>query len=358
MTSNHGNQWESIPNKKDVYTSKPVKSSDGNPRNPNPSTTAGKCPKEYRWGNDMHLYHSTAGKKGVYKWNKITPTRISRVLWSEQNMNTIIPYGTPYSIKTESCHLFSQPKDVYKHGTLVDIHFSVGLEINPINDGEYPFEGEENIREQEKFFSSHKMFEWCNDKLSEEDRGDGVQHYFKNSVNLTGVCLYNIDNSYRDGLQLTLMFNSKNPMSEGEIEHAIEIVSSFDSDGNFPIAINDKKYKDGALVRIGMSDGYKVTTWNFNTEKGGVYNNLNTTVFGKLNPTKMVTYPVMDANRLIKDDYADIPQYYYSTTKPSTLSGSSKDGKTPVSKPVKTCSPGKKLSPRGKCIKDTRHNPL
>ena len=269
-----------------------------------PAFDAKKCCNQYRWGNDMHLYRSLKNKKGRCSWVKIDQNYSSTTSWNNYIDKLVYTYGVPYNYtRVYSRNYVSNDNSDRKFGTIIDINVkpSIDLEYKKTKIGRQRESDEEYLDEQQKYINLNDLFDWY---IQQADFLESVVVDFgvrETDTVMQSINIYNIDNPFVDGYQITFALQSRIPLNEDEISFAIESITSFDSDGNYPITLNDKNkiYKSRALVYNLVESNYKLTTWKYldKAAKGSLFSNVKTVSVGDINHTLMPTIPILDAKR-------------------------------------------------------------
>ena len=329
-------------------------------KRPSPAYPANHCCGEHKWGNNSQLYKSTADKNSVCKWKLITPSKTARIHWHDNVRNHPSLYGAPYDFGSYSMRYY-YPFDIndrldekkFTCGTLIDINLQSEVGLTLSNGKDYTLRGEKDITEQEKYVDSDKLFDWYKDSLDELDSVP-LNLSSNNTIALMSASLFNISNIFRDGVQLTLFLLSNKQLSKGEISNVLEGLTGMEAMGiTHEIRLkSNKKYKPYGAVytRAGCSPtskphgNYKLTTWKTTSSK-----NSKTTIVGKVDDTKMPTFPIIDAvlDESIHSD--NIARYRYSNKKTRI-----KKPSATKPKPQKECPKGKVRSPKGRCVKEKK----
>tara|TARA_B100000575_G_C23120104_1_gene648049 strand:- start:252 stop:1805 length:1554 start_codon:yes stop_codon:yes gene_type:complete len=369
-----------------------------------PAFDENKCCGQYRWGNDMHLYRSIMNNKGKCKWQRVKQSENTALQWTSYlSFGKLTSYGHPYNYDKSYSkgYLTEDVRDTHKYMTLIDLNIKPSIELETLDGRDDGLRGEEYIKEMKKYVSSTKLYEWFTDRLS-------TLHYTvvdygirDTSTILDMVSVYNIKDSYKDGIQINFTLDSKLPLNRSEISFAVESLTNFDDDGNYPFQIKGRnKYKTHAGVFTVVPSDYKVTSWTI-TEKehqGNFYKNVKTVQIGSPNNNNIPTLPVLDAVQYIKPNgttsstedplksYEEARFYYpnkhrsIQNTKKNKSSCTNRNPSPPCKKGFeeiitkngsmccykekytsskrvspknnkKKCPPGKILSPAGRCIK-------
>ena len=272
-----------------------------------PAFEANKCCDEYRWGNDTYLYRSVADKKGVCKWQRVKQLKAAASSWIGLGDNNILSYGYPYNYDRSSMHSYSSRGDLsskHNYGTTIDINIKPSFDLIRLDGKDYIFRDDDDINEMKKYVSSDDLYEWLR-KFLHPSRGiesswleDGVRD---TATRLVSASIFNLGNSYKDGIQMNFTVYSKLPLDGDEILLVHDSLTSFDSDGNYPIRFNGgKKYKSDSLVSTYTYQGaYKASTWTMTDElvDGRYYKDLKTIQIGPKNNKQMPTFPVLDAKQ-------------------------------------------------------------
>ena len=265
-----------------------------------PAFEANNCCDEYRWGNDMYLYKSIADKKGICKWQRIKQLRDAADTWTGLGSNNLISYGCPYNYDRTSRVGMGCPSNDHKYGTIIDLNIIPSFDLERLDGKDYTLRGEDDINEMKKYVSSDDLYEWFANKIDDFDY-KVVDYGVRNTeTTLVGVSVYHLGNSYKDGIQFNFTLNSKLPLDKYEISFAVESLTSFDDDGNYPLKIKGgRKYKKNPLVFTSVPSDYKISTWVMTNKlvNGRYYKNLKTVQIGKHNTKKMPTFPILDAKQ-------------------------------------------------------------
>ena len=318
-------------------------------RRPSPAFEANKCCDEYRWGNDTYLYRSVMNKKGICRWQRVKQLRDAANMWTGQGRNNIISYGCPFNYDRTSIHNFASSTKDHKYGTIIDLNLIPSIELERLDNKSYTLRGEDDINEMKKYASSDDLYEWFTNKL--DDLNYTVVDYGVRNTEtvLVGASVFHLGDSYKDGIQFNFTLHSKLPLNQNEINFAVEALTSFDDDGNYPLKIKGgRKYKKNPLVFTSVPSDYKVSTWIM-TDKpvnNRYYKNLKAYQVGTQNNKKMPTYPILDA----KQYYApgdEEARFMYPKNKAA-------HDKHKDSKQVKPSKPTKPSSNKSSC---TKRNP-
>ena len=284
-------------------------------RRPSPAFEANKCCDEYRWGNDTYLYRSVMNKKGICKWQRVKQLRDAANMWTGLGRNNIISYGCPFNYDRTSIHNFASSTKDHKYGTIIDLNLIPSIELERLDNKSYTLRGEDDINEMKKYASSDDLYEWFTNKL--DDLNYTVVDYGVRNTEtvLVGASVFHLGDSYKDGIQFNFTLHSKLPLNQNEINFAVEALTSFDDDGNYPLKIKGgRKYKKNPLVFTSVPSDYKVSTW-LTTSKpvnGRYYKNLKTVQIGKHNPKKMPTFPILDAKQYFEPYDINRPRTFSS----------------------------------------------
>ena len=284
-------------------------------RRPSPAFEANKCCDEYRWGNDTYLYRSVMNKKGICRWQRVKQLRDAANMWTGLGRNNIISYGCPFNYDRTSIHNFASSTKDHKYGTIIDLNLIPSIELERLDNKNYTLRGEDDINEMKKYASSDDLYEWFTNKL--DDLNYTVVDYGVRNTEtvLVGASVFHLGDSYKDGIQFNFTLHSKLPLNQNEINFAVEALTSFDDDGNYPLKIKGgRKYKKNPLVFTSVPSDYKVSTW-LTTSKpvnGRYYKNLKTVQKGKHNPKKMPTFPILDAKQYFEPYDINRPRTFSS----------------------------------------------
>ena len=317
-----------------------------------PAFEANNCCGEYRWGNDMFLYRSNADKNGVCKWQRVKQLKNAASSWIGFGANNILSYGYPYNYDRSSTRSYGgggnlSPKHDY--GTTIDINITPSFDLERLDGKDYKLRGDDDIKEMKKYVSSDDLYEWFTNKLDDLDYVVVDYGIRDTATGLVSASIFHLGDSYKDGIQMNFTVHSKLPLNKDEIRFAVEALTSFDDDGNYPIKFKGgKKYKSTSLVFTSVPSDYKVSTWIM-TDKpvnNRYYKNLKAYQVGTKNNKKMPTYPILDA----KQYYApgdEEARFMYPKNKAA-------HDKHKDSKQVKPSKPTKPSSNKSSC---TKRNP-
>ena len=336
-------------------------------KRPSPAFPANECCGQYKWGNNGQLYKSVADKKQICKWKVVSPSKPAQNYWQFIKHHPQL-YGVPYDFNMYSTRNYDTLDNMetsaeqFKCGTVIDINLQSKVDLTLSNGKAYTLQGEEDIKEQEKYISSSDIFEWYKDSVEELDYIP-LTLIPKNPIVLISTSLFNINNAFRDGVQLNILLGSKKPLNKKEIENALTGLTSMDSMGiGYDIKLaNNNKYNTYGTIRSSAGSAptstrygnYKLTTWELITISNSTNPNKNvkTSTIGKVDVTQMPTYPIMDAVKDESENTDTIPRYHYSgkteVKKPNT-------NKPNANKPIKKCPKGKVLSASGRCVKEKK----
>ena len=218
---------------------------------------------------------------------------------------------------------------------------------------DYKLRGDDDIKEMKKYVSSDDLYEWFTNKLDDLDYVVVDYGIRDTATGLVSASIFHLGDSYKDGIQMNFTVHSKLPLNKDEIRFAVEALTSFDDDGNYPIKFKGgKKYKSTSLVFTSVPSDYKVSTWIM-TDKpvnNRYYKNLKAYQVGTQNNKKMPTYPILDAKQYYATGDEEARFMY-----PKNKAAHDKHKDSKQVKPTKPVKPTKRLLVNPPAQKEIHH---